>query len=159
MGFDGCLACDLADGRLPLPGGVVHETEHWLVEHCVGPLEVGALIVKPKRHVVHVWDLIENEAAELGTLLRTASVVVAELTAPEQVYVCLWSHAGGEPGHIHFVVQPVTREAMEKHQAYGPRLQVAMFAAGETPDAGAVEAFCDRARHAFSEALVTAVPE
>jgi hypothetical protein len=33
-------------------------------------------------------------------LVRTAQVVTA-LTAPEQVYVTLWSHAGGVPGHIH----------------------------------------------------------
>jgi hypothetical protein len=45
--MDGCLACDLAEGRLPLPGGRIHETTHWLVEHCVGPLAVGTLIVKP----------------------------------------------------------------------------------------------------------------
>jgi diadenosine tetraphosphate (Ap4A) HIT family hydrolase len=153
MGVEGCLACDLADGRLPLPGGVVHATDHWLIEHCVGPLPVGTLIVKPRRHVVHVWDLDEDEAAELGPLLQTAGTVVAEIAAPDQVYVCLWSHAGATPGHIHFVVQPVSREAMDRHRAYGPSLQVAMFAAGETPDPAAVEAFCDRARRRFSELL------
>ena len=26
----GCLACDLAAGRLPLPGGRIHETGHWI---------------------------------------------------------------------------------------------------------------------------------
>jgi len=42
---DDCLACDLAAGRQPLPGGVIHQTESWLVEHCVGPLGLGTLIV------------------------------------------------------------------------------------------------------------------
>ena len=32
----GCLACDLTAGRLPLPGGRIHETDYWIVEHCVG---------------------------------------------------------------------------------------------------------------------------
>ena len=36
------------------------------VEHCIGPLGVGTLIVKPKRHVVHVADLTEPEVAEMG---------------------------------------------------------------------------------------------
>lgn len=27
----------------------IHETTHWLVEHCVGPLGLGTLIVKPRR--------------------------------------------------------------------------------------------------------------
>jgi hypothetical protein len=61
-----CLACDLYDG----PGGVIHETPHWVVEHCVGPLGPGTLVVKPKRHVVHVADLSSEEADELGPLLR-----------------------------------------------------------------------------------------
>jgi diadenosine tetraphosphate (Ap4A) HIT family hydrolase len=110
--MEGCLACDLAEGRRPLPGGVIHATPGWLVEHCVGPLGVGTLVVKPRRHVVHVAELGDDEAAELGPLLRRTARHVSELTAPEQVYVTLWSHAGGRPGHIHWVVQPVTRAQM-----------------------------------------------
>jgi diadenosine tetraphosphate (Ap4A) HIT family hydrolase len=146
---EGCLACDLAEGRLPLPGGVIHETKHWLVEHCVGPLGVGTLILKPKRHVTRVSHLSEDEAAELGPLLRRSTTVVDELVAPEQVYTCLWSHAGGTPGHIHYVVQPVTRELMTRYETYGPNLQVAMFAENEAPAESEVAAFAERARTAF----------
>ena len=148
--MEGCLACDLAAGRLPLPGGVIHETEHWLVEHCVGPLGVGTLIVKPKRHVVHVWELTRAEAAELGPLLRETASVVASLTQPDQVYVCLWSHAGGVPGHIHFVVQPVTKAERERYGG-GARVQVAMFDARVAPAPAEVEALAERARAAFAE--------
>ena len=148
--MEGCLACDLATGRLPLPGGVIHETDHWLVEHCVGPLGVGALIVKPKRHVTRVSELDGDEARELGPLLQQSAAVVDELVAPEQVYTCLWSHAGGRPVHIHYVVQPVTRSQMDEHGTYGPALQVAMFDRGELPPENEVEAFADRARAAFA---------
>jgi len=147
---EGCLACDLATGRLPLPGGVIHEADHWLVEHCVGPLGVGALIVKPKRHVTRVSELDGGEARELGLLLQQSAAVVDELVAPEQVYTCLWSHAGGRPVHIHYVVQPVTRSQMDEHGTYGPALQVAMFDRGELPPENEVEAFADRARAAFA---------
>ena len=149
MGLEGCLACDLAEGRLPLPGGRLHETEHWLVEHCVGPLGVGTLIVKPKRHVVHVWELGEDEALELGPLLRVSSSVVAELTSPDQVYVCLWSHQGGVPGHIHFVLQPVTGQ-LRSRLGLAAKLQAAMFEAGELPPAAEVEELAERARAAFA---------
>jgi len=149
MGIEGCLACDLADGRIPLPGGVIHESAHWLVEHCVGPLGVGTLIVKPKRHVVHVWELDDAEAAELGPLLRETSDVVARLTEPDQVYVCLWSHQGGVPVHIHFVIQPVTTEQRTRLGG-GASLQVAMFVAEERPAHRDVEAFADRARTVFA---------
>ena len=102
--------------------------------------------MKPKRHVVHVAELSADETAELGPLLQRVAAAVAALAEPEQVYVCLWSHAGGEPGHIHFVVQPVTRATMAAHDAYGPRLQVAMFDRAEPPAAAAAAAFASAAR-------------
>lgn len=146
----GCLSCDLAAGRRPLPGGMIHEGEHWYVDHCVGPLGVGTLVVVPKRHTTRVSDLTEAEAAELGPLLHGAAAVIDELLSPEQIYTCLWSHAGGQPGHIHYVVQPATSALIAQNGAYGPWLQVAMFDQGETPPIGEVEAFAERARHEFA---------
>jgi diadenosine tetraphosphate (Ap4A) HIT family hydrolase len=130
---------------------VIHDAGTWLVEHCVGPLGVGALIVKPRRHVTRVADLTEDEAPALGPLLVRATQVVTELTDPEQSYVTLWSHAGGVPVHIHFVVQPITADLIESHGGtYGPVLQVAMFEAGAMPPEQEVEAFADRARELFA---------
>jgi diadenosine tetraphosphate (Ap4A) HIT family hydrolase len=143
---EGCLACDLTAGRRPVPGGRIDQTGHWVVEHCVGPLGVGTLIVKPLRHLVHVADLSEDESAELGPLLRRMAMALTEVLQPEQVYVCLWSHANATPVHIHFVVQPVTRESMDRSGAHGPALQVAMFGAGEAPPEEDVTAVCDRIR-------------
>jgi diadenosine tetraphosphate (Ap4A) HIT family hydrolase len=110
---------------------------------------VGTLIVKPTRHVVHVADLQPDESVELGELLTAVSNVVTELADPEQVYVCLWSHANRQPGHIHFVVQPVNADQMDRFDTYGPALQIAMFAANETPPTAEVEAFASRARTWF----------
>lgn len=141
-----CEACELSEGRAPLPGGRIHETTHWIVEHCVGPLGLGTLIVKPRRHVTAVAELSEGEVVELGPLLRLASRLAAEIVPAEQVYNCLWSHSGGRPGHIHYVVQPVTRSQMDRYGAHGPSLQSAMFEAALLPDPGDVERVADRAR-------------
>jgi diadenosine tetraphosphate (Ap4A) HIT family hydrolase len=143
---DDCLACDLVSGAVALPGGRIHETQSWVVEHCVGPLGAGTLLVKPFRHVVHLGELTAEESIELGPLLRRVASAVSDVLAAEQVYICLWSHAGGVPGHVHFVVQPATRDVMERFDAYGPALQVAMFAAGEVPGESEVRAVCDRFR-------------
>lgn len=148
---EGCLACDLGAGRRRLPGGVIWETGRWQVEHCVGPLGVGTLLLKPKRHVTRVADLTEQESEELGPLLRRSAIVIERLIEPEQTYLCLWSHAGGRPVHIHYVVQPVTRALMAEHDSHGPSLQVAMFTAGNSPDEAAVIAFADRARTIFPD--------
>lgn len=143
------MACELAEGTRPLPGGRIHETTHWLVEHCVGPLRLGTLIVKPRRHVTAVAELTDEESHELGPLLRAASKVAAELVAAEQVYNCLWSHAGGTPVHIHYVVQPVTKNLMERHGCHGPALQVAMFNEGNVLPEAQISEVAGRARAAF----------
>lgn len=148
--MDDCLACDLTAGRQPLPGGAIHETRHWRIEHCVGPLDLGTLIVKPRRHVTAVADLTDDETRELGPLLRQASALAGRLTEAEQVYNCLWSHAGAVPGHIHYVIQPVTAARLAEVGTYGPALQVAMFAAAKAPDPRDVERVADKARHLFA---------
>jgi diadenosine tetraphosphate (Ap4A) HIT family hydrolase len=145
-----CQACELADGRRDLPGGLIHRTDHWLVEHCVGPLGLGTLIVKPERHVTAVADLTANEAAELGPLLRQASAVAAGLVPADQVYNCLWAHAGGVPVHLHYVVQPVTSQQMADYGAHGPALQMAMFDRGTAPEPAEVERVADVARARFA---------
>lgn len=148
--MESCIACDLLTGDAPLPGGTIYRSRNWAVEHCVGPLGLGSLIVKPIRHVIGVDELSEDEAVELGPLLRSASKVARDLTGAEQVYNCLWSHAGGRPGHVHYVVQPVTREQVASFDAYGPALQVAMFIRGDPPDPAQIDAFAERARERFA---------
>jgi diadenosine tetraphosphate (Ap4A) HIT family hydrolase len=146
---DDCMACDLAAGRLDLPGGQIAATDRWIVEHCVGPLGVGSLIVKPARHVVSVGELDAEEADELGSVLRRAAAVVDALVQPEQVYVGLWSHAGRRRVHIHFVVQPATTDAIERAGDYGPGLPAAQFELDEKPPRAEVETFCENARRIF----------
>lgn len=146
----GCLACDLNRGRRSAPGGCLLATGGWIVEHCVGPLGVGTLIVKPARHVLHVADLTAGESAALGPLLRRAAAAVTRVLRPEQVYVCLWSHHGGRPGHLHFVVQPALRSDLDRFGAYGPALQMAMFDEDATPAEADVVAVCERLRDALT---------
>ena len=148
----GCLACELIDGTRPVPGGPVDRTAYWVVEHCIGPLGVGTLIVKPRRHVVHVADLLPAESAGLGALLQRVSAAVTSVLRPEQVYVCLWSHAGAVPGHIHFVVQPAMRADLDRYGVHGPALQSAMFATGETPAPSDVDTVCARLRTVLAPA-------
>ena len=75
---------------------------------------------------------------------------ITELTECDQVYVCLWSHAGWTPGHIHFVLQPAWNNQQTAHERPGPFMQEEMFRAGNTPAAPEVEAFCERARGLLS---------
>ncbi len=145
----GCLGCDLTRGRRHLPGGRIYETDHWVVEHCIGPLGVGTLIVKPFRHVYSLWELTDDEARELGPLLRRVAATIHSILAPDQIYTCEWSHKGFKPGHLHFVLQPAWDAMSEKHKRPGPFLQADMFKARIKPLREEVEAFAEKARETF----------
>ncbi len=142
----GCLACDLTAGRVNLPSGEILRTDLWAVEHCVGPLGIGTLVLKPLRHCIGLWDLTDAEAGELGPLTRMMVTATKSLTDADQVFSSLWSFSGGEPGHIHYVLQPVTKAQRDIIGKSGPFIQTAMFDADETLDPEAVGQFCDRAR-------------
>jgi diadenosine tetraphosphate (Ap4A) HIT family hydrolase len=141
-----CYACDLTSGREPLIGGRIAATHLWVVEHCMGPLGVGTLIVKPFRHVLDLAALDGAEVWEMGSLLKEAARVVTVLTRCDRVYVSLWSHANWQPVHIHFVVQPVHNSMKAISPDPGPALQTEMFRVNEPLPAPEVEAFCDEAR-------------
>ena len=58
-----CLPCDILEGRIAPPGGVIHEAEHWVVDHSISPVRLkGWLIIKPKRHCEHIAELTEKAA-------------------------------------------------------------------------------------------------
>ena len=146
-----CLACDLIEHPERVPGGRIATIGPWVVEHCIGPLGVGTVVVKPIRHVIHLADLESGEAAALGPLLASVARAVTLAASedghpPGQVYACLWSHAQREPGHIHFVVQPVDDAVMARHDAYGPKLQVQMFEADEQMDSARMVSAAARIR-------------
>ena len=103
--------------------------------------------MKPKRHVLYLADVSEEEALEMGPLLRLSAAAVQELTKANQVYVCLWSHG---PVHIHYVVQPALSDTVDELGVYGPRMQAAMFARGGSVDASGAAAFAERARAWFA---------
>jgi len=142
----GCLACDTTAGRVALPGGGIGERDGLLIEPCVGPLPAGTLILKPRRHLLSLADLDDREAAALGPLQRTLAAAVREVTGCDQVYCCLWSHAGWEPVHIHFVLQPAWNADREQFDGPGPTTQAAMFRRAEFPDESAVAEAAGRVR-------------
>jgi hypothetical protein len=77
-------------------------------------------------------------------------MVVSGLVEAEQVYNCLWSHAGGFPSHLHYVIQPVTKQQMSDLAAHGPALMMAMFRSGQVPAVDDVERVAEQARRLFA---------
>jgi ATP adenylyltransferase len=152
----GCLGCDLLAGRRALPGGIVHETTCWVVNHAVGPMNLGTLMVGPREHVVAVADLGDTAVAELGPVLRATARVVETLCRPEQTYVCSWSHGTDGRKHLHIAVQPVTAAVVARYDgARSERLQARMLASGEEPGIADIARFCEQARELFRAITTT----
>ena len=62
-----CFACDVNAGRQTAPGGRVYEEDdYWVADHGFSRLVRGYLVLKPRRHVHELTDLIPEEAATLG---------------------------------------------------------------------------------------------
>jgi diadenosine tetraphosphate (Ap4A) HIT family hydrolase len=151
---DGCLGCEISAGRRDVPGGILHQTARWIVNHAVGRLNLGTLIVAPRDHVIAIADLDDLAAAELGPLLRAAARVVEAICRPEQTYVCVWSHGPTERRHLHILVQPVTAALVAQYGGLrSEQLQAKLMATGEPPDPGDVERFCADARQRFAAAI------
>jgi ATP adenylyltransferase len=147
----GCVGCDIAAGRSTVPGGILDQTSHWIVNHAVGRLNLGTLIVAPRDHVVAVADLDDVAAAELGPLLRDAARVVETICRPEQTYVCVWSHGRTERRHLHILVQPVTTALVAQYGGLrSEQLQARLMTTSEPPAAAEVERFCADARQRFA---------
>jgi ATP adenylyltransferase len=143
----GCLGCEIARGQRAVPGGILHQTTRWIVNHAVGRLNLGTLIVAPRDHVVAIADLDDLAAAELGPLLRDAARVVEAICRPEQTYVCVWSHGRTERRHLHILVQPVTSALVAQYGGLrSEQLQARLMTTGEPPDPADVERLCADAR-------------
>jgi diadenosine tetraphosphate (Ap4A) HIT family hydrolase len=142
--------CAICEGEIDAPGGVIWKSQRWVVDHCIGPLGVGTLIVKPVKHRTSVGQLTLEEAAELGPVLQRTTEVVQRLTGVEQVYVTLWSHADWRAQHIHFVIQPIWNDLRERHPKPGPALQSEMFNENVELDRRGAAIFAGHARAAMS---------
>lgn len=129
----------------------MRESASWVVNHAVGRLNLGTLVIVPRDHVVMISDLDEPCAAELGVLIRDTARVVETICRPEQTYVCMWSHGRSERKHLHILVQPVTSALVAQYGGLrGEQLQAKMLTTGELLAPEEVERFCVDARRHFS---------
>jgi diadenosine tetraphosphate (Ap4A) HIT family hydrolase len=149
--MDGCICCDSLSGKIEIPGGIIYSTQYWVIDHCIGPFGVGSLIVKPKRHCVHYWELTGKEANEVGRLLKLASKTIETILMPDQVYICLWSHMNWIPCHIHFLLQPVWNEMKQEYEKSGGYLQVGMVEKQNFAPREKVEEFVKKAKEVIEQ--------
>lgn len=100
-----CLACPRLNAQDPEPRERIARTSRWSVAHAFNANLEGWLVVLPRRHVVAVDELDEDEAAELGPLLRGVSAALRTVIGCEKTYVLQLAESSGF-NHVHFHVVP-----------------------------------------------------
>jgi diadenosine tetraphosphate (Ap4A) HIT family hydrolase len=83
----------------------IHRTAHWDVVHSYDAALPGWLVLVARRHVIAIDELTDEEAAELGLLLRRVSLALKATLGCDKTYVAQFAEAAEHP-HVHFHVVP-----------------------------------------------------
>jgi diadenosine tetraphosphate (Ap4A) HIT family hydrolase len=118
--MDECFTCEVNAGRRLPPGGTIYEDEHWLADHGMPALVRGYIVLKPRRHVHELADLLPGEAATVGVAAQRLVAAMRMALGPERVYICSFAET---VHHLHFHLLPRYADM----PGLGPNLVEALF--------------------------------
>ncbi|MFI7074950.1 HIT family protein [Micromonospora sediminicola] len=115
-----CLSCTQnAEETNRRPENWIAFDDHWRVSHAVGAAVAGWLVLVPRRHVVTIADLTDEEAVALGTWQVRLSRALHSVTGCAKTYIAQFAELAGFE-HVHFHVVP--RAGGLPHHFQGPRV-------------------------------------
>lgn len=99
-----CLICEKHKAEFP----VIYEGKHFYLSHYNTSPDTpkayrGHLFVEPKRHVVTVAELTNEEAQEMGQLIAMGGKAVMSVLKPEHLYQF---NLGHQVDHLHIHLVP-----------------------------------------------------
>lgn len=116
-----CLTCDLLArrdrGEAPLWDSI-HRAAHWDLVHSYNTSLPGWLVLVARRHIEAIDELTDEEAAELGVLLRRTSVALRAVVGCAKTYVIQFAEAAEHP-HVHFHVIPRMADMPAERRSLG----------------------------------------
>jgi histidine triad (HIT) family protein len=148
MNVEACFVCDKHRRGADVEGGVIYEDDLVYAGHAQmfdrGDVYLGYLIAEPKRPVVGLGELTDDEAAALGRLVNDLARALRTIGGAEHVYSFVFGDGRVRHLHVHLVPRyPGTPPEYRGHQVTqwpgAPR--------GETEE---MTALCDRIRPALS---------
>ncbi len=103
-----CKTCELTAqrrlGKAPL-WDCIYQTEYWDVAHAYNTALPGWLVLVLQRHIESLDELTEQEAAELGSLIRRVSLSLKSVIGCVKTYVIQFAEHEDHP-HVHFHIVP-----------------------------------------------------
>jgi diadenosine tetraphosphate (Ap4A) HIT family hydrolase len=117
-----CFTCALTAqrdaGERPAWDAILR-TDRWDVAHTFDTALEGWLVLVLRRHVASLAELTEEEAAELGPLVRSTSRALGAVVGCERTYMVLFAES---PFHRHVHVHIVPRMPGMPDEIQGPRV-------------------------------------
>jgi diadenosine tetraphosphate (Ap4A) HIT family hydrolase len=150
-----CYTCELTaqrnKGEAPLWDNIFR-TPYWDVVHSYNTGLPGWLVLVARRHVAAIDELNQEEAAELGSLLRQVSVSLKQVTGCLKTYVMQFAEHPQHP-HVHFHVVPRMKDQPETHRG-SQIMNYLKVAEAERVDEATMNALGEQIRQALS-AMIT----
>lgn len=107
-GSSACKTCELATrrrlGKAPL-WDCIYQTEFWDVAHAFDTALPGWLVLVLQRHIESLDELTDQEASELGPLIRRVSLSLKTVIGCVKTYVIQFAEHEDHP-HVHFHIVP-----------------------------------------------------
>ena len=103
---ESCHTCELIAqrdaGHAPLWDSI-YRAHYWDVVHSYNTSLLGWLVLVARRHIAAIDEMTEDEAVELGQMIRCVSVALKQVTSCAKTYVIQFAEASGHQ-HVHFHV-------------------------------------------------------
>ncbi|MBB4863253.1 diadenosine tetraphosphate (Ap4A) HIT family hydrolase [Pseudomonas nitritireducens] len=117
---------------------LIHQTEHWLLNHHLASALPGYLMLGSKQAVQSLADLPEAALAEMGGLMAKVQRILEDTLQPKWLYIGRFGHSPGLPIHFHFIpVYAWVEEAFWADQRYRSLTQFAHIDDAATQTDGA----------------------
>ena len=95
----------------------MYRGQYWDIAHAYNTSLPGWLVLIARRHITAIDELTEDEAVELGLLIRRVSQILKTITGCTKTYVIQFAEAADHP-HVHFHIVP--RMPDQPHDRRGP---------------------------------------
>jgi diadenosine tetraphosphate (Ap4A) HIT family hydrolase len=117
-----CVTCELVRrrdrGEAP-PWDRIGRTAYWDVVHAFGTAVEGWMVLVVRRHITAVAEMSDEEAIELGPLVKEVSRAAQQVLGCAKTYVVQFAEHRNHP-HVHVHVIPRAADLPDEHQ--GPRI-------------------------------------
>ena len=104
LNTDKCMACEIASGAYVPPGGIIFQTEDYMVHQDPYVAIPGFFIISPKRHIYSVDQMTVVEQSTMGNVIAVTEELIKKIT--NVGIITLLQEDKVQEGHLHIWVFP-----------------------------------------------------